>query len=77
LLLLLLTSRCLFNNLIDIAGVDFPQRTNRFEVVYNMLSVHHNERVRVRTYTDELTPIDSAVPVFKAANWFEREAWDM
>lgn len=70
-------SECLFNNLVDVAGVDFPQRENRFEVVYNILSVHHNERVRVRTYTDELTPIDSAVPVFKSADWFEREAWDM
>ena len=70
-------SECLFNSLVDIAGVDFPQRENRFEVVYNILSVHHNQRVRVRTYTDELTPIDSAVPVHLSADWFEREAWDM
>lgn len=63
--------------LIDLCGVDYPSRTNRFEVVYNLLSVQHNSRIRVRTYTDELTPVDSAVDVHQAANWFEREAWDM
>lgn len=47
------------------------------QVVYNLLSLQHNARVRVKTYTDELSPIDSCVPLFTGANWFEREAWDM
>ncbi|BES98262.1 NADH dehydrogenase (ubiquinone) Fe-S protein 3 [Nesidiocoris tenuis] len=66
-----------FVNLIDIAGVDVPSRENRFEVVYNLLSLRYNSRIRVKTYTDELTPIDSACEVFKGANWYEREIWDM
>eukprot|EP00056_Hartaetosiga_gracilis_P003982 m.69989 g.69989 ORF g.69989 m.69989 type:complete len:250 (-) comp11657_c0_seq2:2075-2824(-) len=68
---------CQFKNVCDICGVDFPTRENRFEVVYNLLSISLNQRVRVRTYTDELTPIDSCVPVFSGANWYEREVWDM
>eukprot|EP00042_Codosiga_hollandica_P029007 m.157094 g.157094 ORF g.157094 m.157094 type:complete len:232 (+) comp52940_c0_seq1:58-753(+) len=66
-----------FQNLTDLCGVDYPKRANRFEVVYNLLSTSLNSRVRVRTYTDELSPIDSAVPVFPAANWYEREVWDL
>uniref|UniRef100_A0A0A9X0D9 NADH dehydrogenase [ubiquinone] iron-sulfur protein 3, mitochondrial n=1 Tax=Lygus hesperus TaxID=30085 RepID=A0A0A9X0D9_LYGHE len=66
-----------FVNLVDIAGVDIPSRAYRFEVVYNLLSLRYNSRIRVKTYTDELTPIDSANEVFKAANWYEREIWDM
>eukprot|EP00049_Salpingoeca_infusionum_P017880 m.354768 g.354768 ORF g.354768 m.354768 type:complete len:248 (-) comp17096_c0_seq1:116-859(-) len=68
---------CQFQSLSDLCGVDVPQRQNRFEVVYNLLSLSLNQRCRVRTYTDELTPVESAVPVYSAANWFEREAWDM
>ena len=49
----------------------------RFEIVYNLLSLRFNSRVRVKTYTDELTPIDSVNDIFKAANWNEREIWDM
>ncbi|KAK9499386.1 hypothetical protein O3M35_002432 [Rhynocoris fuscipes] len=66
-----------FVNLVDIAGVDVPSRQYRFEIVYNLLSLRFNSRIRVKTYTDELTPIESATPVFKAANWYEREIWDM
>ncbi|CAB3382326.1 Hypothetical predicted protein [Cloeon dipterum] len=66
-----------FVNLVDIAGVDVPSRQYRFEIVYNLLSLRYNSRIRVKTYTDELTPIDSANDVFKAANWYEREIWDM
>ncbi|OQR80112.1 NADH dehydrogenase-like [Tropilaelaps mercedesae] len=66
-----------FTNLVDIAGVDIPSRTNRFEVVYNLLSINYNSRIRVKTYADELTPIDSACEIFKGANWYEREIWDM
>lgn len=66
-----------FTNLVDIAGLDVPTRPNRFEIVYNLLSLRYNSRIRVKTYTDELTPVDSACDVFKAANWYEREIWDM
>lgn len=47
------------------------------QVVYNLLSVRYNARIRVRTYTDELTPVESATSIFHSANWFEREIWDM
>ncbi|KAG6464078.1 NADH dehydrogenase [ubiquinone] iron-sulfur protein 3, mitochondrial-like [Manduca sexta] len=66
-----------FANLVDIAGMDVPSRPNRFEIIYNLLSLRYNARIRVKTYTDELTPVDSACEVFKAANWYEREIWDM
>ncbi|CAL1270219.1 unnamed protein product [Larinioides sclopetarius] len=66
-----------FESLVDIAGVDVPTREYRFEIVYNLLSLRYNARIRVKTYTDELTPIDSACDVYKAANWYEREIWDM
>lgn len=68
---------CQFSNLTDIAGMDVPSRAYRFEVIYNLLSLRFNSRIRVKTYTDELTPIESANDVHKAANWYEREIWDM
>ncbi|XP_059147768.1 NADH dehydrogenase [ubiquinone] iron-sulfur protein 3, mitochondrial-like [Physella acuta] len=66
-----------FLNIVDIAGLDKPTLENRFEVVYMLLSLQFNARIRVKTYTDELTPIESACSVFKGANWYEREIWDM
>ncbi|KAK2819681.1 hypothetical protein Q7C36_021327 [Tachysurus vachellii] len=66
-----------FRNMIDLTAVDVPARQNRFELVYNLLSLRYNSRIRVKTYTDELTPVDSAVSVHQAANWYEREVWDM
>merc|ERR1712110_1042129 len=66
-----------FASLADIAGLDMPTREFRFEIVYNLLSLRYNARIRVKTYTDEMTPIDTANDVFKAANWYEREIWDM
>ncbi|XP_061671708.1 NADH dehydrogenase [ubiquinone] iron-sulfur protein 3, mitochondrial [Syngnathoides biaculeatus] len=66
-----------FRNMIDLTAVDIPTRQNRFEIVYNLLSLRYNSRIRVKTYTGELTPVDSAVPVHLAANWYEREVWDM
>lgn len=66
-----------FTNIVDIAGLDVPARENRFEIIYNLLSINKNERIRVKTYTDELKPIDSATAVFKGADWYEREIWDM
>ncbi len=68
---------CEFQMLCDICGVDFPTRPNRFEVVYNLLSVTKNARIRVTLATDETTPVPSVVSVYSAAGWFEREAWDL
>uniref|UniRef100_A0A9L0I867 NADH dehydrogenase [ubiquinone] iron-sulfur protein 3, mitochondrial n=1 Tax=Equus asinus TaxID=9793 RepID=A0A9L0I867_EQUAS len=70
-------SNAQFKSLADLTAVDIPTRQNRFEIVYNLLSLRFNCRIRVKTYTDELTPIESAVSVHKAANWYEREIWDM
>lgn len=64
-------------NIVDIAGVDVPNRPYRFEIVYLLLSLRYNSRIRVKTYTDELTPLDSICSVFAGANWYEREIWDM
>lgn len=66
-----------FASLVDIAGMDVPNRPYRFEVIYNLLSIRFNTRIRVKTYTDELTPIDSCNDIYRAANWYEREIWDM
>jgi NADH dehydrogenase (ubiquinone) Fe-S protein 3 len=66
-----------FTQISDITAVDFPTRDQRFEVVYNLLSVRHNSRIRVKTYADETTPVPSVTPLFAGANWFEREAYDM
>lgn len=68
---------CTFKQLVDIAGVDYPKRDERFEVVYHLLSLNHNMRIRVKVVTDEATPVDSVVDLFSTANWFEREVWDM
>jgi len=70
-------SDCLFEVLIDICGVDYPERENRFDVVYHLLSPRKNQRIRVKCETDEEKPVPSVVAVFPAANWFEREAYDM
>ncbi|WP_395647314.1 NADH-quinone oxidoreductase subunit C [Terricaulis sp.] len=69
--------RCKFTTLIDICGVDYPERGKRFDVVYHLLSMHLNQRVRVKIETDEQTAVASAVGVWPAADWFEREAFDM
>ena len=66
-----------FKCLIDVTAVDFPERGERFEVVYHLLSPRWNNRLRIKVTVDELTPVPSLCKVFPAANWFEREAWDM
>ncbi len=66
-----------FKLLIDICGVDWPSRAKRFDVVYHLLSLTKNARVRVKLETDEDTAVPSVVEVFPAANWFERETFDM
>ncbi len=67
----------LFEQLIDVCGVDYPDRPQRFEVVYALLSVSLNHRLRVKVATDEDTPVPSVVSVYPSANWFERETWDL
>ena len=69
--------RCKFWSFIDVTAVDWPGRERRFDVVYHLLSPWQNHRIRVRVKTDEATPVPSAVTVFPAANWFEREAYDL
>ena len=66
-----------FQQLIDICGADYPQRERRFDVVYHLLSLTKNRRVRVKIETDDATPVPSVVPVYPAADWFEREAFDL
>jgi NADH-quinone oxidoreductase subunit C len=66
-----------FQQLLDVCGADYPDREARFEVVYHLLSMTRNARVRVKVATDEVQPVPSAVDVFPCANWFEREAFDM
>jgi len=70
-------TECLFETLIDVCGVDYPERTERFEVVYHLLSMKLNQRVRVKLSTDEDTAVASIVEIFPSANWYEREAFDM
>lgn len=67
----------LFKQLIDLCGVDYPDHPERFEVVYHLLSLKYNSRLRLKLTTDEATAIPSVTSVYSAANWFEREAWDM
>ena len=68
---------CQFSVLIDICGVDYPQRAKRFDVVYHLLSMTQNQRVRVKLQTDEDTAVPSVHQLFPAANWYEREAFDL
>ena len=70
-------ANCQFQQLLDLCGVDYPQRDPRFEVVYNLLSLTHNRRIRVKVRTDEETPVPSVTGVFSSANWWERETWDL
>jgi NADH-quinone oxidoreductase subunit C len=66
-----------FSQLIDIGGVDYPQRAERFEVVYHLLSMNKNLRIRVKLPAAEETPVPSVTSVFPCADWLEREVWDM
>lgn len=69
--------RCQFISIIDVCGVDYPERPQRFDVVYHLLSPQQNVRIRVRVMTDEVTPVPSITGVFPGADWFEREAYDL
>ncbi len=70
-------AQCQFEVLLDICGVDYPERERRFDVVYHLLSPRKNQRIRVKCQTDEDGPVPSAIEVFPTANWYEREAYDM
>lgn len=69
--------RFLFNQLVDITAVDYPHKNQRFEVVYHLLSLTHNLRLRVKINLSENNAINSIEKIFPSANWFEREIWDM
>jgi len=68
---------CQFRQLMDVCGADYPELGQRFEVVYHLLSMTQNNRIRVKVLTDAETPVPSATAAFSSANWFEREAWDL
>jgi len=68
---------CRFGCLIDICGVDYPERERRFDVVYHLLSPWQSRRIRLRVKTDEATPVPSIFSEFPGAEWFEREVWDL
>jgi NADH-quinone oxidoreductase subunit C len=68
---------CQFKMLVDLCGVDYPERVQRFDIVYILLSLRHNMRIRVKVRADEETVVPSVVSVFSSANWYEREAWDL
>lgn len=70
-------TNCQFKSLSDLCAVDYPERKERFEIVYNLLSVRYNARIRVKTNVDELTPVPSITSLHNAAGWFEREVWDL
>jgi NADH-quinone oxidoreductase subunit C len=70
-------AECRFVCFIDICGADYPEREKRFDVVYHLLSPYKNQRVRVKVQADEEGTVPSAIPVFPAANWYERETFDL
>lgn len=68
---------CLFKMLIDILAIDYPEKSKRFCLVYCLLSVKYNIRLKIKIYVDELTPVPSIANIYKSSNWMEREVWDM
>jgi len=68
---------CQFVNIIDVTALDWPSREQRFDVVYHFLSPRLNQRVRLKVATDETTPVPSLINVFRGADWFERETYDL
>ena len=68
---------CQFICIIDVTAVDWPSRAQRFDVVYHFLSPRLNQRIRVKTITDEVTAVPSLIDVFRGADWFERETYDL
>jgi len=74
---LFLRDECEFQMLMDICGVDYPEKEERFEIVYHLVSITKNLRARIKIITDEDTPVNSIVPIYSSANWLERETYDM
>ncbi|MEX0281648.1 MAG: NADH-quinone oxidoreductase subunit C [Arenibacterium sp.] len=70
-------SACRFSTLVDITGVDYPDRPKRFDVVYHFLSMYQNQRIRLRVSVREEDMVPSIVTIHPSANWFEREVYDM
>ena len=70
-------AKCRFISIIDVCGVDYPERFPRFEVVYHLLSPHLNRRIRLKVRADDVEPVPSITGVFPGADWFEREAYDL
>lgn len=68
---------CQYKCLTAISGTDYPERENRFEVAYELLSLYFNKRLRLKTFVNEVTPISSVTYLYPAANWWEREVWDL
>jgi len=66
-----------FKVLSDICAVDFLKKSTRFEIIYNLLSIRFNTKIRIKTLLNELTPINTITNVFECANWWEREVWDL
>ena len=69
--------KCRFISFTDICGADYPERDERFEVVYHFMSPHLNHRIRVKLRADDVTPVPSITGVFRGADWFERETYDL
>jgi NADH-quinone oxidoreductase subunit C len=70
-------SQCRFETLVDLCACDYPDEKERFEIVYHLLSMRLNQRIRLKIRTDEATPVPSVSELFPVANWYEREAFDM
>ena len=70
-------TNCQYKVLSDLCVVDYVNKKERFDVIYNLLSVRFNSRIRIKVSITELQPIDSITNIYKAASWWEREAWDM
>jgi len=69
-------ANCRFVSIVDVCGVDYPERAQRFDVVYHLLSPTRNLRVRIKVATDDQTPVPSITSIFPGADWYEREAYD-
>jgi NADH dehydrogenase (ubiquinone) Fe-S protein 3 len=70
-------TNCQYKVISDICAVDYLNKLTRFEIVYNLLSIHFNTRIRIKIMINELQSIDSLTSIYKAASWWEREVWDM
>lgn len=70
-------SQCLFKMVVDVCGADYPERPKRFDVVYNLLSLSHNQRIRVKVRVGEDEAVPSIAALYPTAAWFERETWDL